>query len=64
MVALCMWARALCLLWLTESTCRVGYKIPHYELDLGFPPQKIDVAELIAGKNVVLVGLPGAFTPT
>jgi len=29
-----------------------------------FPPKKINMAEYIAGKNVVIVGLPGAFTPT
>lgn len=29
-----------------------------------FPPKKVNVAEYIAGRNVILVGLPGAFTPT
>ena len=29
-----------------------------------FPPKKVNVAEYVAGKNVILVGLPGAFTPT
>jgi len=29
-----------------------------------FPPKKVTVAEYIAGKNVILMGLPGAFTPT
>lgn len=29
-----------------------------------FPPKKVNFAEYIAGRNVVLVGLPGAFTPT
>ena len=33
-------------------------------LDLGFPPEKINLAERIAGKKVIIVGLPGAFTPT
>ena len=33
-------------------------------LDFGFPPDKIDISKRFAGKNVVLVGLPGAFTPT
>ena len=30
----------------------------------GFPPAKIDLAKRVAGKKVVVVGLPGAFTPT
>jgi len=34
------------------------------ELDLGFPPSKVDVAAHVAGKKVILMGLPGAFTPT
>jgi len=33
-------------------------------LDFGFPPQKINLAERVANKKVILVGLPGAFTPT
>eukprot|EP00559_Dactyliosolen_fragilissimus_P002154 CAMPEP_0184855804 /NCGR_PEP_ID=MMETSP0580-20130426/943_1 /TAXON_ID=1118495 /ORGANISM="Dactyliosolen fragilissimus" /LENGTH=201 /DNA_ID=CAMNT_0027350425 /DNA_START=16 /DNA_END=621 /DNA_ORIENTATION=- len=39
-------------------------KIPSVELFQGFPdPAKIDVAEYCAGKNVIVVGLPGAFLP-
>ena len=34
------------------------------ELDLGFPPEKVNLAQRVAGKKVILVGLPGAFTPT
>ena len=33
-------------------------------LDFGFPPEKIDLAARLAGKNVILMGLPGAYTPT
>lgn len=29
-----------------------------------FPPKIVNVAEYVKGKNVILVGLPGAFTPT
>jgi len=43
----------------------VGTKVPSgVDLDLGFPPTKITLSERIAGKKVILVGLPGAFTPT
>lgn len=29
-----------------------------------FPPEKINLLERLKGKNAILVGLPGAFTPT
>lgn len=41
-----------------------GFKIPPVELHKGFPPEKINLAEYIAGRKVIIVGLPGAFTPT
>ena len=41
-----------------------GVKVPSIELDHGFPPQKVNVAEHVAGKKVIILGLPGAFTPT
>ena len=43
---------------------KAGDRIPSVNLDYGFPPEKIDLAERVAKKNVILVGLPGAFTPT
>ena len=47
------------------STVAVGDAIPPgIELDAGFPPAKFDLADRLAGKSVVLLGLPGAFTPT
>jgi len=30
----------------------------------GFPPQEISLNDRVKGKNVLMVGLPGAFTPT
>mmetsp|Transcript_61604 Transcript_61604/g.190833 ORF Transcript_61604/g.190833 Transcript_61604/m.190833 type:complete len:129 (+) Transcript_61604:96-482(+) len=43
---------------------KVGDAIPNIGLDKGFPPDKVPLAEYCKGKKVVLVGLPGAFTPT
>jgi len=43
---------------------KVGDSCPAVELHYNFPPDKINLADRIADKNVLLVGLPGAFTPT
>lgn len=43
---------------------KVGDAIPNVSLDKGFPPEKVSLPEFCKGKKVVLVGLPGAFTPT
>jgi len=43
---------------------KVGDAIPDVSLDKGFPPEKVALSEFCKGKKVVLVGLPGAFTPT
>lgn len=45
------------------SSC-VGAAVPAVQMHLGFPPIKVDLAQRCAGKKVVLVGLPAAFTPT
>jgi peroxiredoxin len=46
----------------------VGSKIPDVELHTKFgapgPDSRIKLGEHCKGKKVVLVGLPGAFTPT
>ena len=43
----------------------VGTKVPGgVELDFGFPPTKIPLSDRVSGKKVIVVGLPGAFTPT
>ena len=48
-----------------NNPLKVGDKVPSVELHYGFgPPSMINLAERVAGKKVILVGLPGAFTPT
>ena len=42
---------------------KIGDKIPDITLDLGFPPEPFPLGEKCAGKKIILVGLPGAFTP-
>lgn len=47
------------------SAIDVGEKFPEgLNLHHGFPPESISLDERLSGKNVLLVGLPGAFTPT
>ena len=47
------------------SVVAVGDSVPaDVTLDFGFPPEKINLAERCAGKKIILLGLPGAFTPT
>jgi hypothetical protein len=48
----------------TAAAVKVGDAIPNIGLDKGFPPEKVMLADYCKGKKVVLVGLPGAFTPT
>ena len=39
--------------------------LPSVEVMQGFPDvKKINISDYCAGKNVIIVGLPGAFTPT
>jgi hypothetical protein len=43
---------------------QVGDKIPAITIDEGFNPiGKVDMAEACKGKKIVILGLPGAFTP-
>jgi 2-Cys peroxiredoxin 5 len=49
----------------TALAVKVGDKFPSsIELHHNFPPDKINIADRIANKNTIIVGLPGAFTPT
>lgn len=47
-----------------RALIKVGDTLPDVTLDLGFPPEKVNVLERAKGKNIILMGLPGAFTPT
>ena len=42
----------------------VGDKLPSVELHTGWSPQKHNLADFAADKSVIVLGLPGAFTPT
>jgi len=46
------------------AVAKVGDAVPAVDLHKGFPPEKVALREFCRGKKVVLVGLPGAFTPT
>jgi len=49
----------------TSMNIAVGDDLPSATLFKGFPdPETIDSAEYAKGKNMIIVGLPGAFTPT
>ena len=42
-----------------------GDKFPSIEVDkASWPPTAFNLADKIAGKKVIICGLPGAFTPT
>lgn len=46
------------------KTIAPGDKIPSVIVDHGFNPiQKVNMAERTKGRNVIILGLPGAFTP-
>lgn len=47
-----------------RSFASVGDKLPSINLHSGFPPDMVNAAEYVKGKNMIFVGLPGAFTPT
>jgi len=42
---------------------KVGDQLPSVELFEDSPGNKVNIAELAAGKKVVIFGVPGAFTP-
>jgi len=42
----------------------VGESIPDVTVHYEFPPQDVSLKARLAGKKTIVVGLPGAFTPT
>ena len=54
----------LCSAVASAFTIKVGDKVPPVDLHFGFPPTFVNTAEYLADRNVIVVGLPGAFTPT
>jgi hypothetical protein len=49
----------------TAAHVKGGDTLPSATLFQDFPdPQSIDIADYVKDKNVIIVGLPGAFTPT
>lgn len=48
----------------STSSMQVGAVIPNIGLDVGFPPKQVMLHDFCRRKKVVLLGLPGAFTPT
>ena len=45
------------------ATIKAGDAVPNVEMHLNFPPTMVNMAERTKGKKVIIVGLPGAFTP-
>ena len=43
---------------------KVGDKVPSVNVHSGFPPEMVNIADYVKGRNTIIVGLPGAFTPT
>jgi len=55
------------LLPVLSSAINVGDKVPSAQVWTGFPAnggELVDIRDRVAGKKTILVGLPGAFTPT
>jgi peroxiredoxin len=48
----------------TVGGVKVGDTLPDVSLDEGFPPEKVSLKQFCPEKTFVIMGLPGAFTPT
>lgn len=50
---------------MANNYIKVGDRIPAVNLHHNFgPPKIVNVADYVKGRKVIIVGLPGAFTPT
>jgi len=43
---------------------KAGDSLPSIDLHKNFPPDFVNMADYAKGKNIIILGLPGAFTPT
>jgi len=48
---------------LANMPIKVGEKLPSVELFEATPADKVNIADAVKGKRVVIFGVPGAFTP-
>ena len=48
----------------TSLNVAVGDSIPAVDLHKEFPPDMVPLADYAKDKSLLMVGLPGAFTPT
>ena len=57
--------RRASLLGRSRAFASIGDKAPDVGLDVSFPgPKEVNFAQRCKGRRVILLGLPGAFTPT
>ena len=57
--------RRTSLLGKSRAFASIGDKAPDVGLDVSFPgPKEVNFAQRCKGRRVILLGLPGAFTPT
>ena len=57
--------RRASLLGKSRAFASIGDKAPDVGLDVSFPgPKEVNFAQRCKGRRVILLGLPGAFTPT
>ena len=64
-LARCFLPAYLCIVWSVAafSPCRTK-RVALWTQPCRFPPEKVKLNSYIGNRKVVLLGLPGAFTPT